>query len=887
MPKHILVHAQLTSKAFALDKSLTSPAAASARLPQNWRDDLKAQVNRDTFSDHIDKHVGSNASYTRQAELKALLWLIHDRLKSKTVPDAEKNVIKEKLLEGVTLCAPGFHNRVTEIIQSFVRPKNFTQLLQLVREDLVERAGATITDEIHKRNHVHTVASTTNLQVRGRNANDPHQPAASNEIYDALSAQFQLYYTPFHIPHLVCAFLNAQCAADYRGCLKKGSYDVGEMRNITNTLNHFLFETAKEKQAQPKEHSPFYFLTLDDEMDEITITRIVDIDWRKVERMIFDKLVRDNYFSQTPTPVSLVDLIYIDEQQIRITDEDRISIITTNDTRADIQDKERAALFSGFLSRASERLVMAFLQCETNLDWLMNKALRQWPEYVLKHAPLELLLKAFSRRHASFAQSMFASEVFYLYAVLNYWICNQDKSDDDVFLLLTTLISRINDVRKTIDAFTERSQRDGNTALHELLRRSCSASGSTQMQIQRLLLTLIQNIIDRRDLNVFIQGLCAEIKKGANKGTTGLYWWLAAIHNTAIKNSEMALQMNIHFTTLLDKITHPEDVKILLSGLCTEKKEDFDKGATGLYWWLDAINSVACENPEMALQMSIHFATFLDKITHPEDIKILLSGLCTELKEDFHKGKNALWWWIGAATVDPKINPHVNLQLIGLFSNLLEKITDQQALIMLAQGLCASAQNGKWENTSGLWWWMSSIDETQQLNVENALQLMQPFSALLKKINDPQTVKNIIQTLCIEGKDDDGHPIDKTGLDVILHLTNHESCCDTLPEQIKIMLNILMRHAFMGSSRAGLFAAAITKEDYAVFFKMAAQVSHRLIQTDYLVAHFLRDADAKKYLVEAVVAAGANVDTVLQFLHAAVAQQQQGYFLPAASAEQS
>src|SRR3990167_8245858 len=97
----------------------------------------------------LNRHAGANATYNFKAQLLDSLKITYVKLVSIEMPSDQKTSVSVKLAEGSdNECTPGFHDRVNELLESFIKPKNLDELLQVQRQWLVVRAAAQLIDEI-------------------------------------------------------------------------------------------------------------------------------------------------------------------------------------------------------------------------------------------------------------------------------------------------------------------------------------------------------------------------------------------------------------------------------------------------------------------------------------------------------------------------------------------------------------------------------------------------------------------------------------------------------------------------------------------------------------------------------------------------------------------
>ena len=252
----------------------------------------------------IMKHIGVNSTYTHKKDLMEQLLAIAQRLEQDN--SSSEPAFLHKLIEDITSCTAGFHNRVIQVVSSFEKPSNFDQLLQVVRESLVadtcsallKGVSVSVSEEVHIKSQIHNYAHERNYGVRAMNVSDPYaNKLPSEDIEKALLNTFMQRFTQYHMITLMEPFLHTLIAEYYRGRSTDVSYVVDDVNCIRDILSRYI----------PQE--TISFLVEDYEEDGLTLSRIVDVDWSKIRTGLFNKLHSDGYFEEPIAPRTFLDLM--------------------------------------------------------------------------------------------------------------------------------------------------------------------------------------------------------------------------------------------------------------------------------------------------------------------------------------------------------------------------------------------------------------------------------------------------------------------------------------------------------------------------------------------------------------------------------------------------
>lgn len=261
----------------------------------------------------LSKHIGCESNYLRKTELIELIKLIQLRfdgcldyqLGKMTI--CEEKIIREKLMEEIDSCSPGFHDRVQEIILSWSRPKNIPQLLHQVRESLVVKAAVKVTNEVHATNRFFTIANLYGFGVRQRNREDVYLGSLNEQtILNALKQTFETSLTHSNVIQMLCDHLRSalsDCYLDY----KEEGYSYGAYDTILTRLNGLLAIDSIPLNLIAEE----IFIKEEKEEKGITVSRFVAINWDFIKEFISQQCTDYGLYSHKPNgPQTISDLAF-------------------------------------------------------------------------------------------------------------------------------------------------------------------------------------------------------------------------------------------------------------------------------------------------------------------------------------------------------------------------------------------------------------------------------------------------------------------------------------------------------------------------------------------------------------------------------------------------
>ncbi len=261
---------------------------------------------------NLEKHLGTGSAYKLKKILAEQLQLVYYRLQGDLdaelgkLSDDDRKALLNKLMEDITQCTAGFHNRVNVIVDSFQKPRNLDQLLYKLRKRIVEDVASELTGEVHAWNQVSIVAATEGLGIKPNFPNDPHSGDLSTDtIKQALRETFQKKFTPFNLP---CLLSHALMELIPELEVEKGKEEGLCAETIQKIIKLIKCYVPNNVTSDPLDWKK-YFNIYTDKKDELKVY-IVNVNWNAMYRYFFQELFKENYFKQNPEIHTLIDGAY-------------------------------------------------------------------------------------------------------------------------------------------------------------------------------------------------------------------------------------------------------------------------------------------------------------------------------------------------------------------------------------------------------------------------------------------------------------------------------------------------------------------------------------------------------------------------------------------------
>lgn len=421
-PKHSEDNTETTWSFFTINKTFLFDPPAELKVdqsmlshpPQDWKTQLTKMDTTEKLATSLEKHIGPDSTYThKQALIEALLIVFYRLIGQFDDQLGKLSKIKqcalfEKLTENIADCSAGFQNRVNEIIQSFTKPKNFSQLLHLTREHLVLQLATILTSDVHATNRMFVVANEQQYGVRGRNSDDPHRGNLSNERITAyLAKQFDVYFTPFQLPYFICDALRSVIEI-YDGPREgEQAYTVSEVKLIIETIQDCLYIPSPCNQMSYPTADCYFTQESDDNS-----CFIQKINWSLIRETIRNILLHEQYLhsANAPVPNTVIDLIaYHDPNAISNT------VIQT--AIQHFQQKYNTDWQLKAISKFDEPNQIMCERIFTNPEFIKTICtidFESWPELLIQGISIQNIHKAiqcqlFPSKQADFANTDFAN----------------------------------------------------------------------------------------------------------------------------------------------------------------------------------------------------------------------------------------------------------------------------------------------------------------------------------------------------------------------------------------------------------------------------------------------------------------------------------------------
>jgi hypothetical protein len=282
------------------------PVLEEKAIPENWLEQLGnrssealqlSEADKAQFLGHIQRHVGVNSTYALASALQDSLKAIYIKLSAPTLSSDKKTAIAFKLHEGAANCTPGFHDRANETVNGFVRPKNLSEVLMHIRQEIVNKVASQNTDEVHAHNRFFVIARIMGYGVQPINPEDIYSGNISDEtIKEKLNAAFQKEYQFFSLLNAMQSSLSSLLSEDgYTGKKANGEYVSGEYSKFSEPLKPFV----------TIEDADLYVMDEDD--------HIIDINWPNIKTALLKKFKEENYFTLTREEERELNLLSLDD----------------------------------------------------------------------------------------------------------------------------------------------------------------------------------------------------------------------------------------------------------------------------------------------------------------------------------------------------------------------------------------------------------------------------------------------------------------------------------------------------------------------------------------------------------------------------------------------
>ncbi len=311
----------------------------------------------------LEIFVGNNSTYTYKSSLKETILAIQAHLNNTSINESEKQVITDKLIEGLDQCAPGFHNRVNSILLGIVRPQSIDDILLLIRISIVEGVARKDSDDVHKHNSFFILAASIGYGVRPINAKDVYSRKSTN--VSALTAAFKERYTALSILTQLQTNIESELRTYYGYQGATEGYELDAYRKMMDFLKKLL--------GTELDYGDVFILDTEDTP--------CDINWPTVCSRLITTLKDKGYFIFTDKEHLLFDALFNPNNDIQLND-----LLKEAEYRALLMQMNHPELFKYF-SDAKKHIVAQNLCAKPINEDLTSDELVQQLNFIKLFSP--------------------------------------------------------------------------------------------------------------------------------------------------------------------------------------------------------------------------------------------------------------------------------------------------------------------------------------------------------------------------------------------------------------------------------------------------------------------------------------------------------------------
>lgn len=294
----------MRKKCYTLVKGIVSVPYDRRTLPDNWltqldlicSEELKRSGINANLSIIFEKHVGEDATYSLKNELLGTLQTLYMRLivsGEHALTGSHKLAIAHALYVEPDSCTAGFHDRANDLLSGFYIPDTLDAFLLQIRKSIVDAAARKTKNDVHVHNQFFIVAAAQHYGVEAINPRDPFRGSIEQNriiqiIETKFTEQYQMAATYSRLIDAIRGTLHSYF--DYQGRKETNQgYTYGEYNKFLGYLKklfgkHFLHDEIVQASD---------YLVTDEEYT------VLDLDWNKINRTLFNKLIKEKYFNFT------------------------------------------------------------------------------------------------------------------------------------------------------------------------------------------------------------------------------------------------------------------------------------------------------------------------------------------------------------------------------------------------------------------------------------------------------------------------------------------------------------------------------------------------------------------------------------------------------------
>ena len=242
---------------------------------------LSRQEQENIHSDLL-RHVGQNSYYASKRLLIESLKELNKRIVHADVSQDKKVSAATRLIEGISNCSQGFHNRINEVILSFSQQDGITEFLEQLRKEIVEKIARKHTDEVHAFNRFFILAEP--YQVPAINKDDEYVGAIPDRvIHEKLQSGFNEYYRFWVI-------INSLNEKIRTGLVVNANYDGKKDQGYNNGDYEKMFEYLEQLIGKCENPTEQWLIMSDEYL-------VVDLNWPNIMNQLWQKLNHEGFFS--------------------------------------------------------------------------------------------------------------------------------------------------------------------------------------------------------------------------------------------------------------------------------------------------------------------------------------------------------------------------------------------------------------------------------------------------------------------------------------------------------------------------------------------------------------------------------------------------------------
>jgi ankyrin repeat protein len=261
---------------------------------------IYTNASADAIEIGLTRHLGLNSTYTYKALLTESIQSVDMYLNDKTMLVDTKQVIVDRLLEGLDQCTPGFHARVNSIALGLLRPQSIDGFLEQLRVAIVDATARRVSDDVHVYNAFFIMAAKK-YGVRALHQQDSYANDLSISHSQVLDNAFEIRYNPIAIICELFVVIEGELRIHYG---YQGRCFAGYTIGIYGPIITF-FENLLNNEVDPRQ-----LFLYDDNY------KIEDINWLFVQKALRQKLDYDNYITFGSLEVGFFNAIYNDDAEI-------------------------------------------------------------------------------------------------------------------------------------------------------------------------------------------------------------------------------------------------------------------------------------------------------------------------------------------------------------------------------------------------------------------------------------------------------------------------------------------------------------------------------------------------------------------------------------------